>query len=134
MADPMASEPLLARPRDDSEWSSLSQQCSDARAHLATSIKGWRARGRHIMSSRSKHYIVMTMVVLDVAAALLNVFIQLIACEMHQREEPWVEELSETLEVAGLVFSCLFMIELLASLLAFGPRSVSPIPDTVTRV
>ncbi|KAL6866034.1 hypothetical protein ACO1O0_002134 [Amphichorda felina] len=84
-------------------------------------MKGLRARGRRLLSSRSKHYLIMGLVALDVAALLLNVFIQLIACDMGQRKEPWVEEASRGLEIAGLVFSCLFMAELIASLLSFGP-------------
>lgn len=67
----------------------------------------------------------MGLVALDVAALLLNVFIQLIACDMDQREEPWVKQVSRVLETAGLVFSCLFMAELIVSLLSFGSRLVS---------
>lgn len=64
----------------------------------------------------------MSVVALDVAALLANVFIQLIACEMHQNDEPWVERVTEGLEIAGLVFSSLFLLELFACLFAFGPR------------
>jgi hypothetical protein len=64
----------------------------------------------------------MSVVALDVTALLANVFIQLIACEMHEQDEPWVEQVTEGLEIAGLVFSSLFLLELLACLFAFGPR------------
>lgn len=66
----------------------------------------------------------MGVVALDVAALLANVFIQLIACEMHQNDEPWVDEVTEGLEIAGLVFSSLFLLELFACLFAFGWRWV----------
>ena len=64
----------------------------------------------------------MGIVTLDVVALLANVFIQLIACELHQSDEPWVEAVTSGLEVAALVFSSLFMIELGACLFAFGFR------------
>ncbi|KAG5949098.1 hypothetical protein E4U53_006031 [Claviceps sorghi] len=62
----------------------------------------------------------MSMVALDVAALLANIFIQLIACEMHQRDEPWVRALTGSLEGLGLVLSSLFMVELGACLFSFG--------------
>lgn len=64
----------------------------------------------------------MGIVALDVAALLANIFIQLIACEMDEKDEPWVEDVTESLEIAGLVFSSLFLLELVACLFAFGPR------------
>jgi uncharacterized membrane protein len=62
----------------------------------------------------------MLIVALDVMALLANVFIQLIACEMHQKNEEWVQGIILGLETAGLVFSSLFMIELAACLFSFG--------------
>lgn len=122
MADPLPSEPLLARPSDSPDRSSLTQQCSDAQVQVATSVKGLRAEGRRLLDSRAKHYLVMGLVTLDVAALLLNVFIKLIACEMHQAKEPWVQRINDTLEIIGLVFSSLFVLELIACLFSFGLR------------
>lgn len=67
----------------------------------------------------------MGVVALDVAALLANVFIKLIACEMHQADEPWVLNITKGLETLGLIFSCLFMVELGACLFAFGFRYVA---------
>lgn len=66
----------------------------------------------------------MAVVVLDVVALLANIFIQLIACEMDKLDEPWVQTSKRVLANAGLVFSCLFMVELLACLYSFGLRLV----------
>jgi hypothetical protein len=67
----------------------------------------------------------MSLVAVDVVALLANIFIKLIACEMHQDEdEPWVRILLETLEGIGLVISSLFMIELMACFFSFGSRRV----------
>lgn len=122
MASPLASEPLLARSRGESEGSSLSEHYLDTQAQVTATMRGWRAQGRQLLSSRKKHYFVMSLVTLDVAALLLNIFVRLIACETHMRKEPWVKDMSSALEIFGLVFSCLFMVELIACLLAFGPR------------
>lgn len=67
----------------------------------------------------------MFIVTLDVMALLANVFIQLIACEMHQTDEEWVKRITESLETAGLVFSSLFILELASCLFAFGFEYVS---------
>ncbi|KAG6006585.1 hypothetical protein E4U21_006883 [Claviceps maximensis] len=79
-----------------------------------------RRIGRVLLSSRRKHFLVMSMVALDVVALLANIFIQLIACEMHQRNEPWVHDVTNTLERLGLLLSSLFMVELGACLFSFG--------------
>ncbi|KAG8428529.1 hypothetical protein J3459_003843 [Metarhizium acridum] len=79
-----------------------------------------RRKGRVLLASRKKHFLVMFIVMLDVMALLANVFIQLIACEMHQSDEEWVLQIKETLETAALVFSSLFMFELAACLFSFG--------------
>lgn len=62
----------------------------------------------------------MGVVTLDVAALLANIFIQLIACEMHQNDERWVEDLISGIEGLGLFFSSLFMVELAACIFCFG--------------
>lgn len=115
MEDPMASEPLLSRERDTSADSSFSSF-----PPLTPRLRSLRHRLAQRLSSRAKHYLIMALVALDVAAMLLNVFIKLIACEMHQRKEPWVKGVSEGLEATGLAISCVFMVELGMCLVAFG--------------
>ncbi|OAA37179.1 hydrogen voltage-gated channel 1 [Metarhizium rileyi] len=79
-----------------------------------------RRKGRALLASRKKHFLVMFIVMLDVMALLANVFIQLIACEMHQNDEEWVKHVTGGLETTGLAFSCLFMMELAVCLFSFG--------------
>ena len=62
----------------------------------------------------------MAVVTLDVVGLLANIFMKLIACEMHQSDEPWVEQVSSVIETFSLIFSSFFMIELAACLFAFG--------------
>ncbi|KAK3187015.1 hypothetical protein K4F52_004181 [Lecanicillium sp. MT-2017a] len=92
---------------------------SDEDAELGSATTLHR-RCRRFLASRRKHFLVMAVVALDVTALLANVFIQLIACEMQQSDEPWVQTITRSLETLGLFFSCLFMVELGACLFAFG--------------
>ncbi|KAI8220065.1 Voltage-gated hydrogen channel 1 [Colletotrichum sp. SAR 10_86] len=88
------------------------------RQHLTES----RTSLKDILSSRTKHYAVLALVSLDVAALLANIFIELVACDMKREDEPWVRDTREGLTIAGLVFSCMFMIELMLCVFAFGLR------------
>ncbi|OAA79698.1 Ion transport [Akanthomyces lecanii RCEF 1005] len=88
-------------------------------------VSTWRRACARALASRRKHFLVMGVVALDVATLLANIFIQLIACETHQADEPWVVTVTTTLEVVGLVFSTAFMLELLACIYAFGWRYLS---------
>lgn len=118
MSDHDASAPLLPQSRDGGGASRRSSSALGSR--LARHVSRCRRTGRQLLASRRKHFLVMAVVTLDVAALLANVFIQLIACEMHQRDEPWVQRLTEGLETAALLFSSLFMVELAACLFSFG--------------
>ncbi|KAL6896044.1 hypothetical protein HDV57DRAFT_481137 [Trichoderma longibrachiatum] len=117
--------PLLQPYRDDDDDDSDDSRASQLSPSSPPSrTRYWRQcrkSSRRFLESRTKHFAVMSVVALDVAALLANVFIQLIACEMHQNDEPWVERVTEGLEIAGLVFSSLFLLELFACLFAFGP-------------
>ncbi|KAL6859636.1 hypothetical protein J3F83DRAFT_748450 [Trichoderma novae-zelandiae] len=118
-----SSAPLLQPYHDDDSDSDDSQASQLSPSSPASPSRYWRQcrkSSRRFLESRSKHFVVMGVVALDVAALLANVFIQLIACEMHENDEPWVEQLTEGLEIAGLVFSSLFLLELFACLFAFG--------------
>ncbi|KAL7920544.1 hypothetical protein ACQKWADRAFT_298362 [Trichoderma austrokoningii] len=121
MADRSSTPLLQSYHGDDSDeapvWHRRSQESSFTR-HL----RRCRRTSQRFLESRTKHFLVMGTVALDVAALLANIFIQLIACEMDEKDEPWVEDVTEGLEIAGLVFSSLFLLELVACLFAFGPR------------
>lgn len=120
MADPVATEPLLPRPRGAIRQSEIWRHFSKTYSWFALSVKRARAGGRQLLASRKKHYVVMGLVVIDVAALLLNIVIQLIACEMGMSTKPWVENSNFALETLGLVISCLFMAELVSCLFCFG--------------
>lgn len=53
---------------------------------------------------------------------MANIFVELVACDMKREDEPWVKNTREGLTIAGLVFSSLFLIELVLCVIAFGWR------------
>lgn len=122
MSDAAASAPLLAPPtpaeaeaqRRQNEQHHYEDEDTSSRI---TKLRRWLAE---FLLSRGKHFLVMGVVTLDVAALLVNIFIQLIACEMHQNDERWVQDLISGIEGLGLFFSSLFMVELAACLFCFG--------------
>ncbi|KAI1850236.1 hypothetical protein JX266_004094 [Neoarthrinium moseri] len=77
---------------------------------------------QRFLSSRAKHWVILTLIVLDVAGILTDIFIALITCELDRRDEAWVRPTRDGLKNFSLVLSCLFLIELLLSLWAEGPR------------
>lgn len=79
-----------------------------------------REQTRRLLVSKKKHYFVMTLVALDVIGLLADIFIALIACDMGKSDEPWVGETRDGIQHAGLAFSCLFLLELISCVWAFG--------------
>lgn len=75
---------------------------------------------RDLLVSKQKHYLVLALVALDVSCLLADIFITLIDCDSRIKNDAWVPAVHEALEDAGLVFSCLFLAELILSLWAFG--------------
>lgn len=77
---------------------------------------------QNFLSSHTQHYCVLALVTLDLLGIFADIFIALYTCE--QLEDPgkqW-DDARNGLSIAGLVFSCLFMLELLMSIWAFGWR------------
>jgi len=77
---------------------------------------------RDWLSSKTKHYIVMGLVAMDVAAIITDIFVSLVTCDLKLDRDGWVEQTHEALHLTALVFSCLFLLELLVTVWAFGPR------------
>ncbi|KAG6322917.1 hypothetical protein E4U22_007772 [Claviceps purpurea] len=117
MMSDAATAPLLPPLPEPESTSSLEPGPSRRLLHAFQHV---RRSGRVLLSSRRKHFLVMSIVALDVMALLANIFVQLIACEMHQNDEEWVKNLSKSLESLGLIFSTLFLVELAACLFSFG--------------
>ncbi|KAL1902960.1 hypothetical protein Sste5346_000872 [Sporothrix stenoceras] len=83
-------------------------------------IQQWRRNSQHYLASKEKHYLILALVGLDVAAILTEILVSLVTCEMGTENEPWVDPVLEATKIIGLVISSLFLAELLSSLWAFG--------------
>lgn len=82
---------------------------------------------RWFLPSKYGHYFVIILVSLDISCIFADFLVSLHVCE-HRKQQGFNEEgwltAEEVLGAFSLVFSTLFMVELLASLFAFGLRSV----------
>ncbi|OTB07065.1 hypothetical protein M426DRAFT_93679 [Hypoxylon sp. CI-4A] len=75
-----------------------------------------------LMNSRAKHWVILVLVILDVAGILSDIFIALITCEIGVEDDAWVRPTRNALTVFSLSLSCVFIVELLLSLFADGWR------------
>jgi hypothetical protein len=88
-------------------------------------VSRWRRKTRAFLSSRWGHYLVLLLVSVDVACIFADFMIELRTCELkqkHQRIDRGWTTAQEALDVVSLMFSCLFMLELIAATLSFGLR------------
>ncbi|RYO76344.1 hypothetical protein DL766_009170 [Monosporascus sp. MC13-8B] len=72
------------------------------------------------LSSGTQHWLILTLIILDVAGILSDTFIGLITCELGRRDEGWVGAVRHSLTTFSLVMSCIFMLELALSVFADG--------------
>ncbi|KIH86803.1 ion transporter [Sporothrix brasiliensis 5110] len=109
MAD---NQPLLPHPAHATSHSHT--------GHTHARIQQWRRRSQHYLASKQKHYLILTLVGLDVVAILTEILVSLVTCETGTEDQPWVDPVLEATKIIGLVISSLFLAELLSSLWAFG--------------
>ncbi len=84
-----------------------------------------RARTSRFLSSKVGHYAVIFLVSVDVACIFADFLISLYLCEREcggkeSTKYETLHDVQDALEIASLVFSSLFMVELIASVWAFG--------------
>ena len=90
----------------------------DSKVHV------FREKTQRFLTSKFGHYLVLILVSLDVSIIFADFLIGLYTCE-HScgQDEGHNKELGQAQNVLGivsLVFSCMFMVELLASIWSFG--------------
>lgn len=85
-----------------------------------------RKQTRRFLSSIYGHYAVLLLVSMDVGCIFADFLISLYICDHSCGKDEGVGEglpkAQEALGIVSLVFTCLFMLELLASIWAFGFR------------
>ena len=83
-----------------------------------------RERVQHILSSKLGHYLVLLLVSVDVSCIFADFLIKLYVCDHSCKEEEEVSgtlgDVQDALGIVSLVFSCLFVLELLVSVWAFS--------------
>ena len=98
----------------DNAWSTI-ERLYPARARKQT---------RRFLSSKYGHYAVLLLVSLDVSCIFADFLISLYICDHTCSKGKAVgkglPEAQDALGIVSLIFSCLFMVELLASVWAFG--------------
>lgn len=94
---------------------------------LSNSYRRSQNSARIFLSSRAQHYTVLLLVACDLISIISDIIINLYQCDNDKegKTDPIWNEVRDGLGIAGLIFSCLFMVELIASVWAFGLRCVS---------
>ncbi|CAG9941751.1 unnamed protein product [Clonostachys rosea f. rosea IK726] len=82
-------------------------------------MQSTREKVKRFLSSKAGHYSVLTLVSLDVLGMIADFVLRLFQCEQGKSSYDWDLAL-DILGALGLGFSCLFMVELIASIWAFG--------------
>ncbi|OTA91006.1 hypothetical protein M434DRAFT_33140 [Hypoxylon sp. CO27-5] len=109
--------PLLGQGIDDSRYGNYRRTFVDTwrsgyhRAQVATS---------RFINSRAKHWLILVLIVLDVAGILSDIFIALITCEIGVEHDEWVAPTRNALTIFSLTLSCVFLVELFLSVFADG--------------
>ncbi|KAG5804665.1 hypothetical protein H9Q74_010801 [Fusarium xylarioides] len=83
------------------------------------SVRSTKQKTAQFLSSKAGHYSVLTLVSLDVLSMIADFILNLFKCEQGRKGSDWDLAL-EILGSVSLVFSCLFVVELIASIWAFG--------------
>ncbi|KAF5599906.1 voltage-gated hydrogen channel 1 [Fusarium pseudoanthophilum] len=83
------------------------------------SVRSTKEKTAQFLSSKAGHYSVLTLVSLDVLSMIADFILNLFKCEQGRKGSDWDLAL-EILGSVSLVFSCLFVVELIASVWAFG--------------
>lgn len=84
-----------------------------------------RNQTKRYLTSKYGHYSVLALVSVDISAIFADLILQLLTCEGRVPAKSGSVG-SEVLGILSLVFSCLFMLELTASVWAFGWTYASP--------
>ena len=78
-----------------------------------------RRKTKHYLTSKVGHYNVLALVSVDISSIFADLILQLLTCEDRIPPKDG-HRAQEALGIMSLIFSCLFMVELLASIWAFG--------------
>jgi len=126
--DPSSAQPLLPSSLHPTNGTNdHSSTTLETRAERHTRYKrvyyACKSSAQDFLSSQAQHYTVLGLVSFDLLGIFADIIINLYQCDEKDTDPIW-DDVRNGLGIAGLVFSCLFMLELLLSVWAFGWRSV----------
>ncbi len=107
----------------EEHWQPLLSSDRPKDGHATASSESTRHLVKRYLTSKTGHYSVLLLVSLDVTAIFTDLILQLLTCEGRVPPKDG-QEVQNALGIVSLVFSCLFMAELLASILVFGWQCV----------
>jgi hypothetical protein len=119
--DPSSSRPLL--PSSSSSSSSSSNTNTQRQKRHQRIYRTTKASVQAFLASPAQHYTVLALVAFDLLGIFADIIINLYQCDEPDTSPAW-SDVRAALAVAGLVFSCLFLLELALSVWAFGWRCV----------
>jgi len=114
-----SSQPLLSP--DTTQAANTSEIDQDDTSAFKRHYRRHQEWLQDFLASRTQHFCVLGLVSLDLLGIFADIFINLYTCEEGEPSPTW-DAIRNGLGVAGLVFSCLFMLELILSVWAFGWR------------
>ena len=133
-AESSSSQPLLHTDREAASSNAEDHQAENMQQRTTRYKKVYdicRQRIQDFLSSRAQHYTVLSLVSFDLLGIFADIIINLYQCDEGDTSPVW-DGVRNGLGIAGLVFSCLFMLELILSVWAFGWRLVSSISFPVS--
>ena len=98
----------------------------------STTVATARRQTKRFLTSKVGHYSVLALVSLDISSIFADLILQLVTCEGRLPTKDGATA-QDVLGIVSLVFSCLFMLELLASIWAFGWPYVVPTHWIISR-
>ncbi|KAI1762151.1 hypothetical protein GGR53DRAFT_432614 [Hypoxylon sp. FL1150] len=111
--------PLLEQDADSVSHDNQQQGSSDDCTWRSSYDRAQKATSR-FMNSRAKHWLILVLIILDIAGILSDIFIALITCEIGVENDEWVAPTRNALTIFSLSLSCVFLVELLMSVFADG--------------
>ncbi|KAI1025192.1 hypothetical protein LB505_009452 [Fusarium chuoi] len=116
-------QPLLRRGKRRLPSLNIQHWHSDPFRGDTWNVRSTKQKTAQFLSSKAGHYSVLTLVSLDVLSMIADFILNLFKCEQGKKGSDWDLAL-EILGSVSLVFSCLFVVELIASVWAFGWKLV----------
>jgi len=118
---PDSQQPLLAEDNREADESARHREhrTNSGGVRFTSDLQRSRQELQEFLSSKAQHYFVLGLVSLDLLGIFADIFINLLQCEQGLTDKKW-DDIRGALGTIGLVFSSIFLVELILSVWAFG--------------